>query len=299
VTGVLRTSLNPRELNPYQNRPGDQDYITVNLTVERTADEEGSVYGEDFSLVDEAGTVYSEDPFIQNWIYYDGKYFPQESASGELVIPVPKTAQGLKLRFTPRPELPAPIEISLDRVEEPIRVDLREAIEMGLLSAEVSGLSLESIEIEVEVSLEVEDSIELTIAPGTMFLAPSPDLQTMVVRQEMVLYLEPKREVSVKLEVACANMTLKAPGGGETYIVQIEPPAEELRKLLGLPEFQDGSFRLQQFAVWVITDNPPPGGFVGLGSGGQGSPPSTDELAQIRAWFEKAGIAVENYAGLR
>ncbi len=91
----------------------------------------------------------------------------------------------------------------------------------------------------------------------------------------MIVFLAPKRELSVKLDVACANIDSESPpGGGETYIVQIEPPAEEvLRKLLGLPEFQDSSFRLQQFAIWTITDNPSSGGYVGLGSGNQGSPP--------------------------
>jgi hypothetical protein len=121
----------------------------------------------------------------------------------------------------------------------------------------------------------------------------------MVVRREMVLFLTPKKELSVELKVACANMTLKAPEGGETYIVQIQPPGEELTRLLGLTEFQDSSFRLQQFAVWVFTDNPTSDRFVGLGSTGQGSPPSAGELAQIRQWFEAAGIAIENYSSLR
>jgi hypothetical protein len=75
----------------------------------------------------------------------------------------------------------------------------------------------------------------------------------------------------------------------------LQPRAEELSKLLGLPEFMDSLFRLQQFSIWVITDNPPRGGFMGLGSADQGSPPSADELVQIRQWFETAGIAVENY----
>ena len=81
--------------------------------------------------------------------------------------------------------------------------------------------------------------------------------------------------------MACANMRLDAPSGGEAYIVKIEPPAEELRKLMGLPEFQDASFRLQQFAIWTITDNPAKSQYVGLGTGGEGSLPSNIELQTI------------------
>ena len=85
----------------------------------------------------------------------------------------------------------------------------------------------------------MDESIELSILPGTTFLAPSPDLQTMVVRHQMYIFLDEKDEVTLEVDVACANMRLEAPSGGESYIVKIEPPAEELRKLMGLPEFQD------------------------------------------------------------
>ncbi len=271
----------------------------MDVTVERTIDEPGNIDGEKFTLVDHSGEVYKERYPLQNWIYDRGVYTLNEMGTDRIVIPVPKTVEEIKLRFTPYPPIPAPLEIALDQVKKVRKIDLREAIELGLLTTEVRGMSLERIEVEFEVSADLEDSIELSIAPGTMFLAPSPDLQTMVVRDEMIVFLTPKRELSVKLDVACANMTLKAPEGGETYIVQIEPPAEELRKLLGLPEFQDSSFRLQQFAIWTITDNPSSGRYIGLGVGDQGSPPSRDELAQIRQWFEQAGIEVANYTGLR
>jgi hypothetical protein len=299
VSNVLRSSVDPREDVPENYYADDLDYIGMDVTVERTIDEPGNVDGEKFTLVDGSGKVYKEIYPLVNWIYDRGVYTLNEKGSDRIIIPVPETVEGLILRFTPYPPIPVPLEIALDQVKKPRQIDLREAIELGLLTTEVRGVSLERIEVEFEVSAELEDSIEMSITPGTMFLAPSPDLQTMVVRQEIIMFLNPKQELSVELKVACANMTLKAPEGGETYIVQIEPPAEELRKLLGLPEFQDSSFRLQQFAIWTITDNPSSGGYVGLGVGDQGSPPSRDELAQIRQWFEQAGIEVANYSGLR
>jgi len=190
------------------------------------------------------------------------------------------------------------VTVALGQIKEPRRIDLQEAIDLGLLTANVRGVSLESI--EVEVSLKVEDSIELIVQPGTTFLAPSPDLQTMVVRYELYIFLEDKDEVSLEVDVACANMHLDAPDGGEVYSVRIEPPMEELRKLMGLTEFQGSSFRLQQFAIWTITDNPARGQYVGLTTAsGEGGGPSNSELETIAGWFESVGIPLDGYPALR
>ncbi len=155
----------------------------MDVTVERTIDEPGNVDGEKFSLVDGSGKVYKERYPLLNWIYDRGVYTLNQKGTDRIVIPVPKTVEEIKLHFTPYPPIPAPLEIALDQVRQVRRIDLREAIELGLLNTEVNGLSLESIEVEFDVSAELENSFELSIAPGTMFLAPSPDLQTMVVRE--------------------------------------------------------------------------------------------------------------------
>ncbi len=297
VDNVMRSSLNPAEIVPMASRVDDEyDYISMDVTVERTVDERGSVYGEDFTLVDGDGNELKKDSTIRNWIY-DGDAYYGTPTTDRIAFRVPRAAQELTLRLSPWPEIPEPLEVSLDQMKEPRRIDLQEALEMGLLTANVRGISLESI--EVEVSLKVDESIELSILPGTTFLAPSPDLQTMVVRHQMYIFLEEKDEVTLEVDVACANMRLEAPSGGEAYIVKIEPPAEELRKLMSLPEFQDASFRLQQFAIWTITDNPAKSQYVGLGTGGEGNLPSTTELQTIAAWFDAAGLALDNYPALK
>ena len=270
VSNVILSDLNPVEISPKPGYPNDEyEFIAMDVTLERTIDERGSVHGNDFRLVDSAGNEYGDYSGIRNWDY-GGDIYMGNIATQRIAFHVPRAAQGLKLQFSPWPAIPEPLEVALNEMKEVRRVDLMEAIDLGLLQAGVTGVSLESI--EVEISLEVDESLELTILPGTTFLAPSADLQTMVVRRQVFIFLEKKVEVSLDVRVACANMRLEAPSGGEPYIVQIQPPMEELRKLMGLTEFQGASFRLQQFAIWTITDNPSRGGYVGLGTGdGTGS----------------------------
>jgi len=280
------------------DRPDDEyDFISMDVSVERTIDERGSVYDDAFVLLDGAGKEINKDFTLHQWLYRGDTYFGHVYTD-RLVFRVPRSVEDFTLQFSPWPAIPEPVIVALGQIKEPRRIDLQEAIALGLLTADVRGVSLESI--EVEVSLKVEDSIELTIQPGTTFLAPSPDLQTMVVRHQLYIFLKEKDEVSLEVDVACANMRLEAPDGGEVYSVRIEPPMEELRKLMGLTEFQDSSFRLQQFAIWTVTDNPARGQYVGLTTpSGEGGAPSNSELQTIASWFESAGISLDSYPALR
>lgn len=69
--------------------------------------------------------------------------------------------------------------------------------------------------------------------------------------------------------------------------------------LLQRPQFGRAPFRVQQFAVWTLTDNPSRRGFVGLGSGISGTGPSDEEIDAIRALFEAAGVAPGAYRATR
>ena len=72
-----------------------------------------------------------------------------------------------------------------------------------------------------------------------------------------------------------------------------------LRALVNAPSFAEADFRVQQFAVWTLTDNPTRTGYVGIGSLGVGSGPDADELAEIKALFKEAGIDPSKYRALR
>jgi hypothetical protein len=68
--------------------------------------------------------------------------------------------------------------------------------------------------------------------------------------------------------------------------------------LLKAPDFAGQTFRVRQFAIWTITDNPTRTGYVGLGSFGIGSGPRDEEIAVIRQLFVKAGLDPTAYLAL-
>jgi hypothetical protein len=94
-------------------------------------------------------------------------------------------------------------------------------------------------------------------------------------------------------------MELDAPDENDTFTISIVPAPEDLIKLLNLPDFHNETFRVQQFAIWTITDNPPRDGYVGLGYFGFGSGPNDEEMQKIQALFEKAGIPTGKYQALQ
>jgi hypothetical protein len=122
----------------------------------------------------------------------------------------------------------------------------------------------------------------------------------MIVRQpKTVLLKTPGIKVTVEVKVACANMELDQPGSNDTFTIRRESTNPDLIKLLTLPGVERMNFRIQQFAIWTITDNPPRNGYVRLGTMGVGSGPTSEEFDQIRFMFESAGIATANYQALR
>jgi len=177
-------------------------------------------------------------------------------------------------------------------------IELAEAEETGLLEADILGKDLDWIDLVLE-SL-APDPLEVTIPLGTLFEAQSRGTQDMVVIEESSVFLEMEgsRE-PVVLRVACANMSLGIPDEEDQFIISRSTVPDDLLKLLNLPAFQEAGGFVQQFAIWTITDNPPRDGYRGLGYFGVGYPPDEEDLEAIRALFEEAGIARENYQALR
>jgi hypothetical protein len=177
-------------------------------------------------------------------------------------------------------------------------IDLAEAEEKGLVQAEITGRDLDWIDLVLE-SL-APDPLELTIEIGTIFQAQSSGTQNMVVTEAATVFLEAEGSAEgVVAQVACANMQRHIPDEEDQFTISREPVPEDLLKLLNLPAFHEAYSFVQQFAIWTITDNPPRDGYRGLGYFGVGFPPDEEEMADIRALFEEAGIPTENYHALR
>jgi len=165
-----------------------------------------------------------------------------------------------------------------------------------LIEAKVSGNGLQRADVSVK-SLTAE-SLDVRVMPGTLLAPGSKSVQTMVVRSVRTLELDGVGDTAkASLDVACASMHLGTPGTSDAFTIRA-PQSGDLVRLVELPAYLKESFRVQQFAVWTITDNPTVKGFVGLGSFGTGSGPSADELAKIKALFVSAGINPAKYQAL-
>jgi hypothetical protein len=177
-------------------------------------------------------------------------------------------------------------------------VELGSALAQALAQATITGQGLERLDLVLESVCD--QPLEISIPAGTIFLAQTGGTQNMVVRRPRLVELPTRgSKESLTLSVACASMELDAPEESDHFTVSTAPVPEDLVKLLNLPAFLEEPFRVQQFAIWTITDNPPRGGYVGLGYFGVGSGPSDEEMQSIRALFEQAGIPTDRYQALQ
>ncbi len=174
-------------------------------------------------------------------------------------------------------------------------VEISAAIEDNLISAHISGEGLETI--SVNVTSNTDYTMNITIQPGTVFQVQTAGVQNMVALYKNELSLGPRLQDSFYVSVACFNMESETPGNTDAFTIsRIQPPAD-LGKLLGIPDFSSKSFRVQQFAIWTITENPTRYGYVGLTTGLSpfGTGPSDTELQEIQTLFTQAGIFLQNY----
>jgi hypothetical protein len=171
--------------------------------------------------------------------------------------------------------------------------NLVDAILNGWVIASISGDGLSQIDISLKP--QVDFGLELEIEPGTIFEAQSGGVQNMVLRRGTVVVLKPEVEISLELEVSCANMELKEPSQQDSFLVN-RGTSEDLARLLKFPEFRFESIRIQQFAIWTITDNPSRTEYTGItDQSGTGSGPTDEEFLRIRDLLVSAGVDPTQY----
>lgn len=184
--------------------------------------------------------------------------------------------------------------LTIQGPEKLTQSNLVDAITNGWVIASISGDGLSKINISLQP--QVDFNLEVSIEPGTMFESQSGGVQNMVLRKGTVVVLKPSIEVSLELEVSCANMELKEPSGTDSFLVSQGETAADLNKLLSVPEFRFESGRVQQFAIWTITDNPSRYSYTGITDQyGIGSGPTDDEFQKILNLFNSAGIDSSKY----
>jgi hypothetical protein len=183
---------------------------------------------------------------------------------------------------------------TLASAEPPI--GLRAAVEAGKIAVSGRGVNLQRL--EVTLASQVAQPLRVAIDPGILLRPGAAGTQTMVVIAAQTVSLAAGESKTVSVSVACAAMHLDQPGSSDQFALDPAPASDALLKLLAVTDFADQPFRVQQFAIWTITDNPPRGGYVGLGSFGFGTGPSDEEIATIRQLFVKAGLDPAAYQAL-
>jgi hypothetical protein len=179
-----------------------------------------------------------------------------------------------------------------------IELELAEAAARGLVQFAVTGNDLANIKLTLESRRD--DPIVVVIPAGAIFMAESANLQNMMVRTEQRVRLaSPDRQASLTIPVVCVNMERQVPVASDRLRLSTAAAGGDLIKLVRLPDFQSQSFRIQQFAIWTITDNPARTEYVGISSFGVGSGPNDQEIQSIRSLFNQAGIESGKYRALR
>ena len=185
------------------------------------------------------------------------------------------------------------------------KIELSEAEAQGLVRVKASGRGLVWLKIELESLSDLP--LEIEIVPGTIFEAQSARTQNMVIRERKVVYLEPKEIKILELLAACINMRRDVPDEHDSFTIRETLTPEKLlstselhlMELLHHPEFLEETFRVQQDAIWTITENPSDRTqYVRIGYIENMTYPSTTEMCRILTLFEDVGIPIEEYNAL-
>jgi hypothetical protein len=140
----------------------------------------------------------------------------------------------------------ASLSCGIVRGEEPARpIELREAVQRGLVEIKVAGQSM----WEVRLSLRASVDLTIQIAAGTLFSAERQDVQGMIVTQPSTTRLRAGVWTEVVIHTACANQERHAPGSKDVFVLGRAPP--ELEQLVQcLAEQRVPEVELQS-AIWA------------------------------------------------
>jgi major membrane immunogen (membrane-anchored lipoprotein) len=182
-----------------------------------------------------------------------------------------------------------------------VQVELIEGKNQGLL--DVSAYGTDSLdEITLHVTSKSGKPLRVTITAGTIFEPGQSSVQSMLVTVGRKILLDPFESISLEIDAACGNMERSQPGEDDSLTLKSITSRQDLSLLLSLPDFASEPFRVQQFAIWTITDNPTRNGYTHLTSGlfdYWGSGPSDEEIQEIKVLFQEAGISLNKYQALR
>ncbi|WP_294232620.1 hypothetical protein [Prosthecobacter sp.] len=206
------------------------------------------------------------------------------------------------------------------------QVSLEDALSQDLITMTCRGAGLQKLSLIL--ALQTAEPLVVVIAAGSIFESKDPQTQNMLVPSENRLPLIEKGNSRIErgdsrsflVDARCMNMALDTPGYSNEFSVKKTRVSGDLDRLIRSAEFTKLSPRVEQFAIWTITDNPNPGGYTPIienrgtnttgiplpplasGAGrrqGTGTGPDEDEIFEIRRVFSSCGIEVQRYRALQ
>jgi hypothetical protein len=217
-----------------------------------------------------------------------------EPPAGQPTVPTPvATSPGASLSAglpTPTSVPPAPAA--------PRRLDLETAESGGLVRLGAFGAGLTAVQLTLES--RAPEPLAVVIPVGTIFQAQSATTQSMVVIEQEVVHLTNSgSRQAVRLAAACINMDRDVPREADALALRRGTASGDLARLVNVADFGNESWRVRQFAVWTITDNPSRGGYAAIGARGATVGPSGEELGRVRDLLVRAGLLPNRYRAFR
>jgi len=176
---------------------------------------------------------------------------------------------------------------------------LMEAATAGLIDLEISGCN--SIDmIMLNITSQTDEKLEIIISPGRILESqPEGVCCNAMITQDERITLEPYAAIGpVYIDIASLSMLSDMPADDDTLEIG-SFVGGDLVKLLDLPDFYEQHFRIRQYAVWTITDNPGRNDYVSMNAFGWGGGITETEINTIKNIFQLAGISTEDYRALR
>lgn len=209
------------------------------------------------------------------------------SAKSELMANSAPTTTGDLEPTSTRRESPSPPKV---------RVELGAAVARGLVEFDAYGAGLEDLVFIVRS--RGPEAVTVDVEAGTRFLPRKSNVQSMVVRRTMTLHVYPGVVATERLPVACADMRLKTPSADDTFPT-VDRGSDKIRALMATSSFAASPFRVQQFAVWIVSENPTIKSIPAIGMAYLGEGPSKTELDEIRRILIDARMDPNWFVALR
>jgi hypothetical protein len=203
------------------------------------------------------------------------------------------------------------------------KIGAQQAQQKHLASLSVNGAGLQRV--VVTVRSRTWRPLSLRFPKGTIVRSASSAVQDMVLTDDNELFVTPYATKSSEVDAACMNMTRKEPKKADRLTIDPEAIVPlPIAKLITSPLFKSSSYRIRQFAIWIITDDPLKSGFTGIGNAGavlgalrdaatadvgsqaeglkrfkdiaaaQG-PPTEKEFFEVEALFKEVGLNPADY----